>query len=67
MADNIYLTPLDLALLNEVFEEACAKNETASDSPAANDLATALMAAFESGIQDKAGLLAIVNKHQGLQ
>lgn len=60
MADCGYLTSLDLALLNEVFEEMCAKNDTALDSPAAGHLAKALMAAFESGIQDKAGLLAIV-------
>jgi hypothetical protein len=50
-----------LALLNEVFEETCANNETALDSPAASNLAKALMAAFENGIQDKAGLLAIVS------
>jgi hypothetical protein len=60
MADNVYLIPRDLTLLNEVFEETCAKNETALDSPAASNLAKALMAAFENGIQDKAGLLAIL-------
>jgi hypothetical protein len=61
MADNVYLTSCDLALLNEVFEETCASNETALDSPAADNLAKALMAAFQSGIQDKAGLQAIVS------
>jgi hypothetical protein len=61
MADSGYLTSPDLALLNEVFEETCAKNDTALDSPAAMDLAMALVAAFESGIRDKAGLLAILD------
>jgi hypothetical protein len=60
MADRGYLTSPDLALLNEVFEETCAKNETAPDSPAASNLAKALMAAFENGIKDKAGLLEVV-------
>jgi hypothetical protein len=59
MADDVHVTSRDLALLNEVFEETCADNETALDSPAANNLANVLMAAFESGIKDKAGLLAI--------
>jgi hypothetical protein len=44
------------ALLNEVFEETCVNNETALDSPAASNLAKALMAAFQSGIQDKDAL-----------
>jgi hypothetical protein len=65
MADRGYLTSPDLALLNEVFDETCAKNEAAPGSPAASHLAKALMVAFENGIQDKAGLLAIVdNKDQ---
>jgi hypothetical protein len=60
MADCGYLTSLDIALLKEVFDETCAKNDTAPDSPAGSHLAKALMAAFENGIQDKAGLLAIL-------
>ncbi|WP_353645158.1 hypothetical protein [Mesorhizobium sp. WSM2239] len=60
MSDGGYLTSIDLALLKEVFEETCARNETAPNSPAASHLAKALMAAFENGVQDKAGLLAIV-------
>jgi hypothetical protein len=60
MSDGGYFTSLDLALLKEAFEETCAKNETAPNSPAASLLAKALMAAFENGVQDKAGLLAVV-------
>jgi hypothetical protein len=60
MSDG-YLTSRDLALLKEVFEETCAKKEIAPESPVASHLAKALMAAFENGIQDKAGLLALVN------
>jgi hypothetical protein len=60
MSFSGYLTSLELALLNEVFEETCANTETAPDSPAASNLAKALMAAFENGIKDKAGLLETV-------
>jgi hypothetical protein len=61
MSESGYFTSLDLAILKEVFDETCAKNETAPDSPAASQLAKALMAAFENGIKDNAGLLALVN------
>jgi hypothetical protein len=63
MADCDYLTPLDLALLEQVFDEACARNKVEPDSPAASNLAKALMAAFEKGIQDKADLLSAVTIH----
>jgi hypothetical protein len=62
MSDSGYLTPLDLALLKEVFDETCAKNEMAPNSPAASTLARALVVAFESGIQDKTDLLAAANR-----
>ncbi|EHK53458.1 hypothetical protein [Allomesorhizobium alhagi] len=60
VADCGYLTSLDIGVLKKVFDETCAKNDTAPDSPAASHFAKALMAAFENGIQDKAGLLAIL-------
>jgi hypothetical protein len=60
MADNVFLTPLDLALLTEVFEETCVNNKMPKDSSTANSLAKALMAAYENGIQDKTGLRAVV-------
>jgi hypothetical protein len=62
MSGSGYLTSRDLALLKEVFDEACAKNEMAPKSPAASTLAKELVAAFESGIQDKTGLLAVANR-----
>jgi hypothetical protein len=62
MSDSGYLTSRDLALLKEVFDETCAKSETAQDSPAASNLAQVLIAAFENGIQDKTGLLEVVDK-----
>jgi hypothetical protein len=62
MSDSGYLTSHDLALLKEVFDETCAKNEVSPESPAASNLAKALIVAFENGIRDKAGLLAIVAK-----
>ncbi len=61
MADSGHPTSLCFALLDEVFKETCAKNDTALDSSAAMDLAMALVAAFESGIQDKAGLLPLLD------
>jgi hypothetical protein len=61
MSGSGYLTPRDLALLKEVFDETCAKNEITPYSPAASRLARALVVAFESGVQDKAGLLALAN------
>jgi hypothetical protein len=65
MADTVFITPLDLALLTEVFEETCINNKMPKDSSTANSLAKALMAAYENGIQDKAGLRAVVsNGHQ---
>jgi hypothetical protein len=62
MSGSGYLTSRDLALLKEVFDETCAKNEMAPNSPAASTLAKALVAAFESGIQDRTGLLAVANR-----
>ncbi|WP_353642636.1 hypothetical protein [Mesorhizobium sp. WSM2239] len=63
MSKCTYLTSLDIAVLKEVFNEVCAHNEIAADSPAASYLAKALIAAFENGVQDKAGLLAIVENN----
>jgi hypothetical protein len=62
MSDSGYLTSRDLALLKEVFDETCAKNEMTPNSPSASTLAKALVAAFESGVQDKTGLLAVANR-----
>jgi hypothetical protein len=59
MADRWYVTSIDLPLLYEVFQETCAENEAASNSPFAKQVAQALVAAFETGIQDKAGLLGV--------
>jgi hypothetical protein len=62
MSGSGYLTSRDLALLKEVFDETCAKNEMVPNSPAASRFAKALVAAFESGVQDKTGLLAVANR-----
>jgi hypothetical protein len=61
MSGSGYLTSRDLALLKEVLDETCAKNEITPNSPAASTLARALVVAFESGVQDKAGLLALAD------
>ena len=50
----------DLTLCKEVFEDVCASNGTDPESPAASQLAKALMVAFESGTRDKEGLLAML-------
>lgn len=62
MADRWYITPLNLSLLYEVFEEACARNQIAPASQAADHLAKVLVTAFENGVQDKGGLMVIAAK-----
>jgi hypothetical protein len=61
---GVYFTSDDLTLLKQVFEETCARNGLAPDSPAASDLAKALLAAFESGIQGRGDLLKIVDDEE---
>ena len=61
MSGSGYLNSRDLVLLKQVFDETCANNGIESNSPAASNLARELVAAFESGIRDKTGLLAVAN------